>query len=73
MDKANWARFKKVLGESGLQWTFSERQSSATFMDMNINIEIEEDKIVTSLYVKPLALYLYIPPTPVTPPDCSRH
>ena len=71
VDEANWEQFKKVLGESGLQWTFSERQSSAIFMDMNI--EIEDDKIVTSLYAKPLALHLYIPPTLVTPQDCSRH
>ena len=56
MDAANWARFKKVPSESGLQWTFYERQSSAIFMDMN-----EEDKIVTSLYAKPLALNLHIP------------
>ena len=29
---------------------------------MDMNIEIEEGKIVTSLYAKPLALHLYIPP-----------
>ena len=29
---------------------------------MDMNIEIEDDKIVTSLYAKPLALHLYIPP-----------
>ena len=60
VDAVNWARIQKVLSENGLQWTFFERSRSAIFMDMNI--EIEEGKIVTSLYEKPLALHLYTPP-----------
>ena len=60
VDATNWARFKKVMSESGLQWIFLKHCRKSIFMDMRI--EIKKGKTVTSLYAKPLALYLYIPP-----------
>ena len=60
IDEANWIRFKDTINASGLRWIFSERKKSVVFMDLTISIE--NGKIVTSLYSKPLALYLYLPP-----------
>jgi hypothetical protein len=44
----------------GLAWEFMSQSQKVTFMDLNI--KIEDGRIVTSLYAKPMALYLYIPP-----------
>ena len=60
IDIANWIKFKTTMNSCGLKWTFSPRSQSAVFMDMTISIE--NGKIETVLYSKPLALYLYIPP-----------
>ncbi|KAL7526149.1 hypothetical protein ACHAXR_001344, partial [Thalassiosira sp. AJA248-18] len=54
------AVFQATVNNGGLEWTFSKRSQSVVFMDMTI--EIVGGKIMTSLYAKPLALYLYIPP-----------
>jgi hypothetical protein len=43
-----------------LKWIFSERADKVLFMDLRV--KIVDDKIVTSLYAKPLALHLYLPP-----------
>jgi len=59
-DENNWQTFKQAVNNGGLTWEFTKRCKSVVFMDMTI--EIENGKIVTSLYAKPLALYLYIPP-----------
>ena len=58
-DQANWSRLKGVINASGLRWIFSERSKSVVFMDMTISIV--NGKVETSLYSKPLNLYLYIP------------
>ena len=60
VDQSNWETFQSAVNSGGLSWEFSKRSKSVVFMDMTI--EIEDGKIVTSLYAKPLALYLYIPP-----------
>ncbi|KAL7524310.1 hypothetical protein ACHAXR_000518, partial [Thalassiosira sp. AJA248-18] len=60
VDANNWAIVQAAVNNGGLEWTFSERSQSVVFMDMTI--EIVGGKIETSLYAKPLALYLYIPP-----------
>ncbi|KAL7534531.1 hypothetical protein ACHAXR_005939 [Thalassiosira sp. AJA248-18] len=59
-DENNWRIFQTAVNSGGLTWEFTKRSNSIVFMDMRI--EIEEGRIVTSLYAKPLALYLYIPP-----------
>ncbi len=45
---------------SGLQWVFSKRSDKVVFMDLQL--KIEGKKIVMSLFAKPMALHLYIPP-----------
>ena len=59
-DENNWRNFQRAVNSGGLTWEFSQRSKSVVFMDMTI--EIEDGKIMTRLYAKPLALYLYIPP-----------
>ena len=68
-DRENWARFKSSINSGGLSWTFSPRAQHAVFMDMNIRIN--EGRIETSLYTKPLALHLYIPPHSCHPSGSS--
>ena len=65
-DANNWTDFKTVVNGSGLTWTFENPCKKIIFMDMTIHIE--EGKIVTTLYAKPLALYQYIPPNSCHPP-----
>ncbi len=50
----------------GLNWTFKSPRKKLTFMDMTI--QVEGEKIVTTIYAKPLALYQYIPPNSCHPP-----
>ena len=59
-DAANWKEFKTALTSGGLGWTFTNRGPSVEFMDMTIRIE--GPRITTTLFEKPLALHLYIPP-----------
>ena len=59
-DAEAWASFQDTLNTCGVSWTFSKRSSTAVFLDMNI--WIEGKKILTSMFSKPLNLYLYIPP-----------
>ena len=65
-DASNWKEFQSIINDSGLQWTFVNPCKKVTFLDMTI--EIENNKIVTSLYAKPMALYQYIPPSSCHPP-----
>jgi hypothetical protein len=65
-DADNWTSFQSIINHSGLQWTFVERGKKVVYLDMTI--KIENGKIVTSLYAKPLALYQYIPPSSCHPP-----
>lgn len=60
-DTLNWELFKTIVNNMGLQWEFSERTNKVTFMDLNIHLA--NGKLYTSLYAKPLALHLYIPPS----------
>ena len=61
VDETAWTQFQTLINSMGLQWEFSNRSSTVTFMDLNINLR--EGKIFTSLYAKPMALHLYIPPS----------
>jgi hypothetical protein len=60
VDERNWKKFQDCLNASGLWWIFSTRSWEAVFMDLWL--KIEGKKIVTSLYAKPMALHLYLPP-----------
>jgi hypothetical protein len=50
----------------GLHWMFKSPRKKLIFMDMTI--QVEGEKIVTTIYAKPLALYQYIPPNSCHPP-----
>ena len=53
-DKQNWQEFKAMVNGSGIPWTFSPCSQQITFMD--ITISIENGKLITKLFKKPLAL-----------------
>jgi hypothetical protein len=62
-----WNRFKARLSDfHDLTWETEERSLSCIFMDLTITIH--DSKIATSLYSKPLNLYLYLPPQSSHPP-----
>ena len=60
IDAANWDSFKAAINSGGLQWTFSRRCKKLVFLDMIV--ELVGDRLETSLYHKPQALHLYLPP-----------
>ena len=64
-DESLWQAFKNKMNESGVKWIFSKREKHAVFLDMNITLK--HSSVITSLFSKPLNLYLYIPPTSCHP------
>ena len=50
---------------SGQSWTFMSPRKKLIFMDMTIKIEGE--RLITTIYAKPMALYQYIPPSSCHP------
>ena len=60
VDQANWATFQAEVNSGSLDWEFTPLSQQVVFMDMTI--KIVDGKIETSLYAKPMNLYLYIPP-----------
>jgi len=66
-----WAAFTETLNNWGkLQWVIHNPSLKSTFLDLNITIN--NRKIVTSTYQKDLNLYLYIPPRSAHPPSCLK-
>jgi hypothetical protein len=52
----NWSDFKACINAMGLNWTFkTSAKKKLTFMDMTI--QVEGNKLITTIYAKPLALY----------------
>jgi hypothetical protein len=66
IDATNWNNFKALINAIGLHWTFKSPRKKLIFMDMTI--QVEGEKIVTTIYTKTLALYQYIPPNSCHPP-----
>jgi hypothetical protein len=60
VNKANWTECQALVNAMGLSWEFTVRCQKVVFMDLMIGII--NRRFVTSLYAKPMALYLYIPP-----------
>ncbi len=60
IDDRNWKEFQDCLNASGLSWIFSDRSKEVVFMDLSLKIEGRQIK--SSLYAKPMALHLYLPP-----------
>jgi hypothetical protein len=54
-DASKWINFKACINAMGFNWTFKSPRKKLTFMD--ITIQVEGEKIVTTIYAKPLALY----------------
>jgi hypothetical protein len=69
-DQRLWKQFQDdVNSHHGLEWEFSERSNEVVFLDMTITIK--NGKYETSMYAKPLALHLYLPPHSAHPPGCT--
>ena len=67
-NKERWEAFKADdNNDHGLQWEFTKREMSTTFLDMNVRIQADGE-IKTTLHEKPMALYLFIPPHSAHPP-----
>jgi hypothetical protein len=66
INTTNWNDFKALINVMGLCWTVKSPRKKLIFMDMTI--QVEGEKIVTTIYAKPLALYQYIPPNSCHPP-----
>ena len=60
-DAKQWDLFQNIINTMGLTWEFSPRSHNVTFMDLNITLV--DGRLYTSLYAKPMALHLYLPPT----------
>ncbi|KAL7537643.1 hypothetical protein ACHAWF_014369 [Thalassiosira exigua] len=66
-DTATWENFKADTNDFGiLRWDFDEPSTSVVFLDLNLRIE--NNRIITSTHQKPINLYQYIPPTSSQPP-----
>ena len=66
-----WEEYKKDMNNFGiLKWEFSELSHKVDFLDLTISIE--NGRIVTKTYQKPLNLFLYLPPSSAHPPGCIK-
>jgi hypothetical protein len=66
-DENQWCAFQAAMNQGrGLNWEFSNRSHKVDFMDLTISIHT--NCIQTTLYEKPMNLYLYIPPHSAHPP-----
>ena len=65
-DDQQWEHYKTMLNDNnGLEWICSKRCDKLDFMDLTISIN--GTKFETTLYEKPMALHLYIPPNSAHP------
>jgi hypothetical protein len=49
-----------MINAMGLTWDITDRSNTAVFMDLTITLE--NCRLNTAIYAKPMALHLYIPP-----------
>jgi hypothetical protein len=67
----SWTQFTSALNDFGnLRWNIETPSMSSTFLDLTITIN--EGKIDTTTYQKPLNLYLYILPLYAHPHSCIK-
>jgi hypothetical protein len=69
-DDQNWTAFQEAMLFGKLTCEFSERTTSVNFLDMTLTLD--NNRVLTRLYEKPLNLYLYIPPHSAHPPGILR-
>ena len=66
-------QFKQTMNAFGnLRWEFNDPSDSAIFLDLEININRDTNKLQFKTYQKKLNLYLYIPPHSAHPPGTIR-
>lgn len=69
-DNVTWSAFQAEVNDNcGLEWEFTDRGMKLDFMDMTISIV--GDKLITTLFEKPMATFLYIPPHSAHPPGVT--
>ena len=69
--ETTWTQFTTAMnGFGNLRWTIETPSTSSTSLDLTITIN--EGKIHTTTYQKPLNLYLYIPPLSAHPHSCIK-
>ena len=66
-----WEELKAEVNLGCLCWEFSECSVTIQFLDMNVSVT-PDGRITTSLYEKPMALHLYMPPHSAHPPGVLR-
>ena len=70
-DDTTWENFKRDTNNFGiLTWDFEEPSHTVNFLDLTISIE--NCRIVTRTYQKPMNLYQYIPPHSNHPPNMIK-
>jgi len=68
---ARWNSFKDRLNSWGhLEWVIEDPSRSTVFLDLNISIQ--NSRIVTKTLQKATNLYLYLPPNSAHPPSCLK-
>jgi hypothetical protein len=60
IDAENWQTIQVIVNTMGLSWDFTKLSQKVVFMDLTI--KIVDRRFICSLYAKPMALYLYLPP-----------
>jgi hypothetical protein len=66
-----WTSFKDTLNNWGtLKWVVENPSLKTTFLDLNISIQ--NSRIITTTYQKDLNMYLYIPQDQHIPPGCLK-
>ena len=66
-----WVSFKEDLNDFGiLTWEVSDLSHSVDFLDLTLSIE--DGRIVSRTYQKPMNLFLYLPPSSSHPPGCIK-
>jgi predicted DNA-binding protein (UPF0251 family) len=66
-----WQLFATELNKWGhLRWKIEQLSLQTVFLDLNI--QLKDQKIITSTYQKAMNLYLYIPPLSAHPPSCLK-
>jgi hypothetical protein len=71
LDDLAWSEFKNTMNEWGkLRWIVSDRTTSVDFLDLNLTIN--NGRILTRTFQKSMNLYLYIPPISAHPTSCFK-
>jgi len=66
-----WSRFNDIPNDLGtLKWKTETPSNIVTFLDLQL--KLDNGKIMTSTYQTPMNLYQYIPPLSSHPPSCLK-